>query len=29
VHNGPSVVEAPLLIKSNANSELCLTCHNK
>ena len=29
VHNGPSVVEAPLLIKSNVNSELCLTCHNK
>lgn len=29
VHNGPSVVESPLLIKSNANSDLCLTCHNK
>jgi len=29
VHNGPSVVEAPLLIKTNASSQLCLTCHNK
>jgi predicted CXXCH cytochrome family protein len=29
VHNGPSVVEAPLLIKSNASSGLCFTCHDK
>jgi predicted CXXCH cytochrome family protein len=29
VHNGPSVVEAPLLIKSNVSSGLCFTCHNK
>ena len=29
VHNGPSVVEAPLLIKTNASSQLCLTCHDK
>jgi predicted CXXCH cytochrome family protein len=29
VHNGPSVVSPPLLIKSTASSELCFTCHNK
>ena len=29
VHNGTSVVEAPLLIKTNTGSALCLTCHNK
>jgi predicted CXXCH cytochrome family protein len=29
VHNGPTVVESPLLIKSNASSGLCFTCHNK
>lgn len=29
VHDGPSVVDDPLLIKSNIGSGLCFTCHNK
>jgi predicted CXXCH cytochrome family protein len=29
VHNGPSVVQAPLLIKTNTASALCFTCHDK
>lgn len=29
VHNGPGTVSPGLLVKSNAGSALCLTCHNK
>jgi predicted CXXCH cytochrome family protein len=29
VHNGPSVVQDPLLIKTNTASALCFTCHDK
>jgi hypothetical protein len=29
VHNGPDVVEDPLLYITTANSDLCTTCHNK
>jgi predicted CXXCH cytochrome family protein len=29
VHNGPGSIQAALLVKSNASSALCLTCHVK